>query len=302
MKKESIKERYKLIIPHFDEKRRRLWCASEAMREEGGISIVHRATGVSRTTITNGIKELKKEKDLVENKRIRKGGGGRKKAVEKDKALSSDLEKLVNASTRGDPESPLKWTSKSTYKLAEELNKHKKRVSDRLVSRLLKALGYSLQSNKKTKEGSHHPDRNEQFEFINEKTKQFINAKNPVISVDTKKKENVGNYKNKGQEYAKKGTPVEVNGHDFPNKTLGKVVPYGIYDIENNKGWVSVGISSDTARNLRSIVSEVGGRIGEKSSIQILQHFILMQMEEAVMDGEPGFGKQNYKNSRQKSG
>ena len=248
MKKESIKERYKLIIPHFDEKRRRLWCASEAMREEGGISIVHRATGVSRTTITNGIKELKKEKDLVENKRIRKGGGGRKKAVEKDKALSSDLEKLVNASTRGDPESPLKWTSKSTYKLAEELNKHKKRVSDRLVSRRLKTLGYSLQSNKKTKEGSHHPDRNEQFEFINEKTKQFIKAKNPVISVDTKKKENVGNYKNKGQEYAKKGTPVEVNGHEFPNKTLGKVVPYGIYDIENNKGWVSVGISSDTAR------------------------------------------------------
>ncbi len=249
MLEKAIQERYQMLVVHLDEKGRRLWCANEAMAlKRGGISLVAKATGISRTTITEGIKELNGKKSVVSLERIRRQGGGRKVAEEKDTTLKSDVEKLVEPATRGDPESPLRWTSKSTEKLAKELNKNGYRASDRLIARLLKKMGYSLQSNKKTHEGGKHPDRDDQFRFINIKTENFLNESLPVISVDTKKKEHIGEYKNEGKEYAPKGKPIEVNVYDFINKELGKAVPYGVYEILRNKGWVSVGVSSDTAQ------------------------------------------------------
>lgn len=249
MSEKSVKERYELLKNHFDEKGRRLWCASEAISlKRGGISAVARATGVSRTTISEGIKELKGDKVLPSEERIRRFGGGRKKAEEKDSSLISDLEKLLEPVTRGCPESPLRWTSKSTQKLANELNKDVYRVSDRLIARLLQKMNYSLQSNQKSNEGGNHPDRDAQFHFINDKTKDFQERKQPVISVDTKKKENIGNFKNNGREYHKKGEAPKVNVYDFLDKEKGKVSPYGIYDLNKNKGWVSIGISADTAK------------------------------------------------------
>jgi hypothetical protein len=245
----SVRERYKLLGSHFDEKGRRLWCASEAIAlGQGGISAVTKATGVSRTTISEGIKELKGEKVLPAGKRIRRTGGGRKKAEVKDSALTSDLEGLLEPATRGCPESPLKWTSKSTQKLADELNRDVHRASDRLIARLLKKMEYSLQSNQKSNEGGNHPDRDRQFRFINGKAQDFQKRKQPVVSVDTKKKENIGNFKNNGREYYKKGEAPKVNVYDFIDKEKGKVSPYGVYDLDKNKGWVSVGISADTAR------------------------------------------------------
>jgi transposase len=246
----GIQERFQTISQHLDEKTRRLWCANEALAiVHGGVSLVSRETGVSRTTITEGIKEIKGQKKLPENG-IRRDGGGRKLQIEKDKDLKSDIEKSVESTTGGDPESPLKWCSKSTRNIADELNggKDKKRASHSLVSRILSELGYSLQSNRKTDEGSKdNPDRDKQFNFINEKTKEFQNKNFPVLSVDTKKKENIGNFKNNGKEYCKKGEPVKVNVYDFIDKEKGKVSPYGIYDLDKNKGWVNVGISADTA-------------------------------------------------------
>lgn len=246
----GIQERFQRITPHLDEKMRRLWCANEALAVVGGITLVSNETGVSRTTITEGIKEIKGLKQLPDNN-IRRSGGGRKLQTEKDISLKSDVEKSVESVTRGDPESPLKWCSKSTRNIADELNKDnkEKRASHSLIARILTESGYSLQSNRKTDEGSkNNPDRNEQFNFINEKVKEFQKNKYPVISVDTKKKENIGNFKNSGQEYHKKGKPEKVNVYDFIDKEKGKVSPYGIYDLDKNKGWVSIGISADTAK------------------------------------------------------
>lgn len=247
MQLKEIKEKYKRINTHLDEKSRRFWCANEAISIGwGGVSLVSEATGVSRTTITEGIKELGSKKTPV-SERIRRKGGGRKKKTDKCSKILNDLDMLVEPLTGGDPESPLRWVCKSTRKLSGELKKKGHDVSHSLVSRLLKELDYTLQSNKKTKEGAkEHPDRNAQFYFINDKVMKFKNKKYPVISVDTKKKENIGNYKNKGREYRKKGNPAEVNVYDFIGE-LGKVAPYGIYDITLNKGWVNVGISGDTA-------------------------------------------------------
>lgn len=249
MSQNSIQQRYIILVNHLDEKGRRLWCANEAIAlKRGGVSTVAKATGISRTTITEGIKELEGRKAMPPAEKVRRIGGGRKTAQEKDTALSSDLEKLLEPATRGCPESPLKWTSKSTQKLATELNRNTHRASDRLVARLLKKMNYSLQANKKTKEGGDHPDRDQQFSFINEKTKAFQQGHQPVISVDTKKKENIGNFKNNGREYHKKGQAPEVNVYDFLDKEKGKAAPYGVYDLDKNKGWVSVGISADTAQ------------------------------------------------------
>ena len=246
MEKQKIKEKFQRITNHLNEKSRRLWCANEAITlGSGGISLVAKATGVSRTTITEGVKEIKGRKKLPEG--IRREGGGRKLQTEKDPDLKSDLENIIEGATRGDPEQPLKWVSKSTRNIADELNRKKKRASHVLVSRLLANAGYSLQANRKTDEGKNHPDRNEQFGFINEKTKEFQRNNFPVLSVDTKKKENIGNFKNSGQEYHKKGKPEKVNVYDFIDKEKGKVSPYGIYDLDKNNGWVNVGISSDTA-------------------------------------------------------
>jgi Rhodopirellula transposase DDE domain len=248
MDKQTLRERFQRIAQHLDEKARRLWCANEAIAIGfGGVSYVAMATGVSRTTITEGTKEIKGRKD-VPKEGIRRTGGGRKRKTERDEHLTQDVEKLVSPHTRGDPERPLRWSSKSTRKIADELNGTKKRASHSLVSRILSGLGYSLQANRKTDEGTKdNPDRDAQFQFINEKTKTFQKKECPILSVDTKKKENIGNFKNSGKEYSKKGEPEKVNVYDFLDTIKGKVAPYGVYDLTKNKGWVSVGISSDTA-------------------------------------------------------
>lgn len=235
----------------MDERTLRIWVAIEAMNlTRGRISKLSKVIGVSRPTIYAGIEEVnaKKTKKFVnEIGRERKEGGGRKRIEEKDKTLLIDLENIVESSTRGDPMSPLKWSSKSTPKITSELKKMGHTVSQPTVYKLLSDLHYSMQSNRKTKEGSKHPDRDAQFRYISEKVMDFQGRNQPVISVDTKKKELIGEYKNNGREWNKKGEPTKVNVHDFPDKKLGKVAPYGVYDITQNKGWVSVGISSDTA-------------------------------------------------------
>ena len=250
MENKLLKTKYELLLPHLDERTRRLVAASETIgKGHGAILEVSHATGVSRRAIALGIKELKEEplKDTQNNSRIRKEGGGRKTVVEKDPTLITDLEKLLDPVTRGDPESPLTWTCKSLRTLVGELAAMNHFVNHQTLDNLLHDMGYSLQSNKKTLEGKQSPDRNEQFEFINNKVKSFQEENAPVISVDTKKKELVGNFKNNGRTWRPKGEPEEVNGHDFEDKALGKAVPFGIYDLTENIGWVNVGIDHDTA-------------------------------------------------------
>lgn len=246
-----IKNKFDSISKYLDERAIRVWCATEAksynkIYGSGGSTAVHRATDISYPTIRAGLKELKNKKELINN-RIRTPGGGRKKITELYPNLLYDLDLLVEPLSRGDPESPLRWTCKSVRNLAEELSKQGYSLSFRTICDLLADLEYSLQSNKKTREGLNHPDRDSQFKHINKLVKTFQNENLPVISVDTKKKENIGNYKNAGKEYCKKGAPIETNMHDFPDKKLGKAAPYGVYDLTQNKGWISVGISSDTA-------------------------------------------------------
>lgn len=242
-------EKYNAISPHLNERSRRIYAATEAKAlGRGGKKIMSQVTGLSYETIQKGVVELElTPSERLEIVRIRKPGGGRKKNIEKDPTLLIDLEDIVEASTRGDPEAPLLWCSKSTRHIADILNKNITRISHALVGKVLDKKGYSLQSNKKVKEGASHPDRDAQFNFINEKTKRFQKNNQPVVSVDTKKKENIGEFKNSGQEYCKKGEPTKVKTYDFPEKDKGKASPYGVYDVTLNKGWVSVGISADTA-------------------------------------------------------
>lgn len=250
---DAIRSKYQILAKHFDERRRRLWAATEAeVLGRGGISVVARATGLSRNTIAAGIRELKGE--VVEDEpgagateRIRKAGAGRPKSTEQDPALLRDLERLVEPVTRGDPESPLRWTSKSTRKLADELTAMGHRASSWLVRDLLRQAGYSLQANRKTLEGGDNPDRNAQFEHINEKVQEEMAANNPVISIDGKKKELVGDFKNAGREWRPKKDPEKVRVYDFIDRELGRATPYGVYDVANNVGWVSVGTDHDTA-------------------------------------------------------
>ena len=247
MKYEELQEKFRRIVSHLNEKSKRLWCANEAMSlGRGGVTVVSAATGVSRTTITEGMKEIKGEKD-VRPDGIRRKGGGRKKKTDKDKTVIQDIENLIEPAALGDPESSLRWVSKSTRNIADELKRKGHEISHGTVATVLKEMDYSLQANKKTEEGSEdHPDRNAQFYYIKNKTDKFRNQSQPVISVDTKKKENVGNYRNNGREYRRKKNPTEVNVYDFKG-VLGKASPYGIYDITHDKGWVNVGISHDTA-------------------------------------------------------
>jgi len=205
---------------------------------------------MSRTTITAGLRELKlpEEERVEEASRIRRPGGGRKLVTEIDPDLLAALEALIQPTTRGDPESPLRWTCKSTEKLADELTRQNHPVRARTVARLLREVGYSLQGNRKTREGSSHPDRNAQFEFINASVQRFIKRGQPAISVDAKKKEKVGDFKNGGQEWFPQGEPEDVRVYDFLIKSLGKATPYGVYDLLQNQGWVSVGIDHDTAQ------------------------------------------------------
>jgi len=234
----------------LDERQRRLYAAAEAkVLGHGGVKRVHEATGVARGSILAGLKELEQEpKDLtVDGRRIRRPGAGRKKLVELDPGVREALERLVEPVTRGDPELPLRWTCKSLIQLARELNGHGHTISHVSVGALLKELGYSLQGNRKTLEGGDHPDRNAQFEYINGKVEAALSAEQPVISVDTKKKELVGQYKNGGKEWRPQGQPEDVKVHDFVDKELGRANPYGVYDLGNNSAWVSVGTDHDTA-------------------------------------------------------
>ena len=243
----AVRQRFAVLDPVIDERTRRLLVAAESSAlGPGGISIVSQATGVSRQVIRQGLRELK-ETPVPPAGRIRRVGGGRKKSKEKDTSLVADLERLVEPLTRGDPESSLRWTCKSVRNLADELKRQGHKISYPVVAELLHELGYSLQSNRKTKEGSTHPDRNQQFEYINARVERAISGKQPVISVDTKKKELVGDFKNSGADWRPKGEPERVRMHDFPIPELGRVAPYGVYDLAANSGWVSVGLDHDTA-------------------------------------------------------
>ena len=231
---------------------RRQWAASEAGELGwGGVSAVAVATGLARNTIMVGARELEYRRAHPRapvSLRIRDLGGGRKPWSELDPELQAALDTLVDPATRGHPESPLRWTCKSTATLAEELRRQHHPVSDRTVAALLKASGYSLQANRKTREGSRHADRNAQFEHINRRVLAFQRQAEPVVSIDTKKKELVGEFKNAGQEWEPQGQPVKVKVHDFPERKWGKAIPYGVYDLASNEGWVSVGIDHDTAQ------------------------------------------------------
>jgi len=243
---EVIRTKFESLKPVMNERVTRLWAGAEAdALGDGGIAIVEEATGLSRTTIRAGRDELREGVDAFEVVNVRRPGGGRPPIEELKPEIVPALESLVDPVTRGDPESPLRWTSKSTRKLAAELGQQGFKVSPQKVGELLHASGYSLQANQKTLEGASHPDRNEQFEFINERVEAFQAKGAPVISVDTKKKELVGNFANGGREWQPKGEPVKVRGHDFMDEN-GKVIPYGIYDLAQNTGWVNVGIDHDT--------------------------------------------------------
>ena len=239
--------KYVALEPELTERSRRLWAATEARAlGHGGIALVERATGVSRSTISRGLRELELG-EVLGPERTRRRGGGRKRATEKDPTLLPDLESLVEPTASGDPDSPLRWTSKSVRKLADELTTMGHEVSHKLVADLLHELRYSLQANRKTREGSHHPDRDAQFGYINDMVARFQDEGQPVISVDTKKKELIGDFKNPGREWRPKGSPERVRVHDFLIPEQGKAIPYGVYDLTRNQGWVSVGVTHDTA-------------------------------------------------------
>lgn len=249
---EGIRQKYIALSPVMDERMRRQWAASEASSLGwGGVTVVAEATGLAWNTIKAGMRELDHRAahpDEPVADRIRRSGAGRKRLTETDPQLLAALEELVDPATRGHPESPLRWTCKSTAILAEELTRQNHPVTDRTVATMLKEAGYSLQANRKTREGNQHPDRNAQFEHINDQVVTFHRQRQPVISVDTKKKELVGDFRNVGREWQPKGLPETVRVHDFLDKKLGKAIPYGVYDLASNEGWVSVGITCDTAR------------------------------------------------------
>jgi transposase len=244
----GIRTRFRLMSQALNERTRRLFAAAEAQAYgHGGIAAVVRVTRVSRSTVDRGRVEFKTGGELVEG-RIRRPGGGRKRATELDPTLVDRVESLVEPTTRGDPQGPLRWTCKSTRRLAVELSRPAHPISSRIVRQILHHLGYSLQANRKVREGRNHPDRNAQFEHINRRAGCQIAEGEPVISVDTKKKELVGDFKNGGREWRPKGKPQEVRVHDFLDPDLGKAIPYGVYDVARNVGWVSVGIDHDTAQ------------------------------------------------------
>ncbi len=248
----GIRQKYELLSPLMTERMRRQWAACEAMSlPRGGFALVAQATSLSRTTLWAGKRELhqqtRRSPEEMQPERIRRTGGGRHGVEADDPTLIADLESLLESTTRGDPQSPLLWTCKSTRNLAEELNRLGHRVSHVTVAALVHDLDYSLQANRKTKEGSSHPDRNAQFEYINRQVRAFQKRGQPVVSVDTKKKELVGDFRNAGREWHRRGQPEEVRTKDFADKKLGKVIPEGVYDLTRNQGWVSVGIDHNTA-------------------------------------------------------
>jgi hypothetical protein len=252
----------------LNERSRRLWAATEARSlGRGGIAAVVAATGMSSATVHHGIRELEAAEsgdEVLEAGRLRRTGGGRKRVRDRQPGLVRALERLVDPTARGDPASPLRWTCKSTSKLATELKRQGFQVSSRTVARELKERGFSLQANRKTREGSSHPDRDAQFRHINEQVVRFQRGGQPVVSVDTKKKELVGPYKNAGREWLPKGRPVEVLVHDFPDPDVNKAIPYGVYDVTHNEGWVSVGIDHDTARFATATIRRWWTKMGKR--------------------------------------
>ena len=264
----AIESRYRSLSVLMDERMRRQWAAAESRSYGwGGVRAVGSVIGMSPNTIRKGLEELAvrdEDPDAPVEPGLRRSGAGRKRHTESDPHLLQALESLVEPTTRGDPQSPLRWTLKSTAQLAQELTRQKHPVSPRTVGRLLNDLEYSLQGNRKTLEGSAHPDRNAQFEYINASVKRFQQRGQPVISVDTKKKELVGAFKNGGREWQPKGEPEKVKVHDFLDMELGKAIPYGVYDISENQGWVSVGIDHDTARFAAEAIARWWKKMGSK--------------------------------------
>jgi transposase len=244
----AIGDRYRALAGEFEERRRRLWAGAEALSHgRGGQAAVVRATGMSVATVAKGMREIR-ARETLEGGRVRRAGGGRRPLTETDPTLLADLEALVGDDARGDPESPLLWTAKSVRTLAGALREQGHSVSHETVAKLLRALGFSLQANRKMTEGASHPDRDAQFGHINETVAAALDAGEPAISVDTKKKELVGDFKNAGREWRPTGDPVLVRTKDFKDKQLGKVNPYGVYDLALDEGYVSVGIDADTAQ------------------------------------------------------
>jgi hypothetical protein len=262
---EWIRAKFEALDPELNERSRRRWAAVEALSlGRGGMSAVSEATGLSRNTISAGVRDLQGAPDAPPVGRIRRQGAGRKSRTQEDPKLMQALEALVEPTVRGDPMSPLRWTCKSVRQLAGELRRHRHKVGPTTVARLLREAGYSLQGNRKTREGGSHPDRNTQFEFINKRVKAFQRRGQPVISVDTKKKELIGDFKNGGREWRPKGEPEEVRVHDFQDPALGKAIPYGVYDLTHNEGWVSVGIDHDTAEFAAEAIRRWWRKMGSK--------------------------------------
>jgi hypothetical protein len=260
-----IRRKFQALRPEMDERRRRQWAAAEA-RElgYGGVTVVSDATGLSRTTIAAGLAELGLDagRRSREAARVRRPGGGRHALTEVDPELHAALESLIEPATRGDPESPLRWTCKSTRLLADELTRMGHPVGRMTVARLLHQAGYSLQADCKTREGNSHPDRDAQFRYIDRLVSGRLRSERPAVSVDTKKKELVGDFKTNGREWHPQGMPTEVRVHDFVDKALGKVIPYGVYDLLNDQGWVSVGTDHDTAQFATHSIRSWWARMG----------------------------------------
>lgn len=261
---EWIRQKYVAVLGDLDERGRRRWAAAEARSLGwGGVSAVAQATGLSDRTIRKGVCELD-DLEVVSWDRQRKVGGGRRSLEVYQPDIVFTLERIVDSSTRGDPMSPLRWICKSTRSIAEELNRQGFTVSHTKVGELLREKGYSLQANQKTIEGKQHPDRNSQFEHISKRVAAYLRSGQPAISVDTKKKEALGNMKNPGKTYRRKGDPIKVKTHDFPDKELGKAVPYGVYDLANNEAGVTVGVSHDTAEFAVAAIHQWWTKLGSK--------------------------------------
>jgi hypothetical protein len=260
----QIRTKFAALAAVMDERVRRLWAATEALAlGYGGVTTVAEATGLARNTIAAGIAQLRAP-DQPDDGRIRRPGAGRIPLTTSDPGLLEALDRLIDPVSRGDPTSPLRWTCKSTSNLADELTEQGHSISPRTVAGLLHQMGYSLQVNRKVREGTCHPDRNGQFQHISKRVRSFQQAGQPAISVDTKKKELIGDFKNGGQEWQPAGQPEEVRSKDFPDKQLGKGIPYGVYDITNNQGWVSVGIDHDTAEFAVASIGRWWERMGQK--------------------------------------
>ena len=296
----AVATKFDKICPFLDERSRRMWCAVEAQSYGyGGVLLVHKATGISKSTISKGIRELGTvtESSRSSKTHIRVAGGGRKSITDKYPKLLNDLDELIEPATRGDPENPLRWSSKSTTKLAKALIDKGYKITQRTVYNLLEQQNYSMKSNRKSQEGkTDHPDRDAQFEFINQLAKEFQLNGNPVLSIDTKKKENLGNFKNNGKEWSAKGVHTEVLTHDFPNKSLGKVAPHGVYDINNNQGWVCIGISSDTAEFAVNSIKSWYNQMGKK----LYKHGINRIMLTADCGGSNNYRSRLWKYELQK--